>query len=148
MSRHPGGNSVFYVNNLVYQYVTNSSPNNSNSAFQLDDEPDGGQSSSPGPDTASNNISYCTQSGSNPCNAAYNGATYSCTTNKCATEPSWVSVGGIGGGSAGTATTPPSATNFALGSESPAIGYGLTEPYLPSSSVDVGACSSQFATCP
>ena len=74
-----------------------------------------------------------------------NGDTYSCASNKCATSPGWVDVGTT---SAGTETTPPAGANFALTADSPAIGYGLTETYLPAQSVDVGACSHTLATCP
>jgi hypothetical protein len=75
----------------------------------------------------------------------FNGDSYSCTSNKCSTTPGWVDVGTT---STGSETTPPVGTNFALQPGSPAIGYGLTESYLPPSSVDVGACASVFKTCP
>jgi parallel beta-helix repeat protein len=39
-------------------------------------------------------------------------------------------------------------SNFALQPGSPAIGYGQSEPYLPASPLDAGACSSSFTTCP
>jgi hypothetical protein len=70
---------------------------------------------------------------------------YSCKENKCATNPEWENVGTT---SIGTETAPPVGTNFALKPGSPAIGYGLTETYLPASSVDVGACSSTLTKCP
>jgi hypothetical protein len=38
--------------------------------------------------------------------------------------------------------------DFRLSTGSPAIGYGQTFSYLPSSSGDVGACSSLLSTCP
>ena len=56
----------------------------------------------------------------------------------------WVNVGTA---SVGTETTPPVGANFALEAESPAIGYGLKESYLPSQSVDVGACSHALSSC-
>ena len=59
--------------------------------------------------------------------------------------PDWVDVGSS---SVGTDTTLPVGTNFALSPGSSAIGAGLTEPYLPSSSVDLGACPSELTTCP
>jgi hypothetical protein len=70
---------------------------------------------------------------------------YSCTSNKCATNPLWVSVGGT---TTGTETTPPVAANFALQAGSPAIGYGITKAYLPATSVDAGACPHSMASCP
>jgi hypothetical protein len=77
--------------------------------------------------------------------AMYNGDSYSCTLNHCATNPDWVNVGGT---SVGTETTPPVGANFALQASSPAIGYGLPEPYLSPQSVDVGACYHTLASCP
>jgi len=74
-----------------------------------------------------------------------NGDTYSCTSNKCGASPDWVDVGTS---SAGTETTQPVGVNFALSAGSPAIGYGQAQGYLPAQSVDVGACSHTFATCP
>jgi hypothetical protein len=50
--------------------------------------------------------------------------------------------------SVGTESTPPVGSNFALAPGSKAIGAGLTEPYLPASSVDIGACASALTTCP
>jgi hypothetical protein len=73
-----------------------------------------------------------------------NGDTYSCTNNKCGTSPAWTSVGTL---SVGTETTQPMNADFALQPGSPAIGYGLTESYLPPSSVDAGACSSIYLQC-
>jgi hypothetical protein len=61
------------------------------------------------------------------------------------TNPEWVNVGTT---SVGTETTPPVGSNFALQAGSKAIGAGLTEPYLPPSSVDLGACASSLTTCP
>jgi hypothetical protein len=103
-------------------------------------------SSSSAPDTFSNNISDIL--GGTSCQGEVsmsNGDAYSCTSNKCTTSPGWVDVGTT---SAGTETTPPVGANFALGAGSPAIGYGLTKTYLSPQSVDVGACSHTFVTCP
>ena len=61
------------------------------------------------------------------------------------TNPEWVDVGTS---SVGTESTPPVGSNFALAPGSKAIGAGLTEPYLPASSVDIGACASALTTCP
>jgi len=102
-------------------------------------------------DTWNNNISQIIGSG---CSSEYNmygndAGTYICTTsrgtNLCATAPDWVSVGNVGTGSD---TVPPNGANFALQSGSPAIGFGATKSYLPSTSVDVGACSHTLTQCP
>lgn len=76
--------------------------------------------------------------------AIWNGDTYASSSNKEATDPLWIDVAAK---STGTEVTPPGGANFALKPGSPAIGYGLTETYLPATSVDVGACSSTLATC-
>jgi hypothetical protein len=78
-------------------------------------------------------------------NVSYQADSYSCTANKCATTPGWVNVAKT---SVGTETTQPASTNFALASSSAAIGYGLKESYLPSQSVDVGACYHTLTNCP
>jgi parallel beta-helix repeat protein len=70
---------------------------------------------------------------------------WSCTGNKCMTNPLWVDVGSS---SVGTMTAPPAGTNFALQSTSPAIGYGQTRPYLPAQAVDAGACYHTLTSCP
>jgi hypothetical protein len=98
------------------------------------------------PDTFGNNISDIL--GTTSCQGEVlmnDGDVYSCTSNKCMTDPGWVDVGTT---SAGTETSPPVGANFALAATSPAIGYGQKQPYLPAQSVDVGACSHAFATCP
>jgi hypothetical protein len=99
-------------------------------------------------DTFSNNITQLLGYGSN-CwnheNPMFNADTYSCSSNKCATSPQWVNVGNT---SVGTEITPPVGANFALESTSPAIGYGLSEPYLSPQSVDAGACYHTLSSCP
>jgi hypothetical protein len=103
-------------------------------------------SSSSAPDTFRNNLSEVR--GGTSCQGEVsmsNGDTYSCASNKCATSPGWVDVGTT---SAGTETTPPAGANFALAADSPAIGSGLIETYLPAQSVDLGACSHTLTTCP
>jgi parallel beta-helix repeat protein len=75
----------------------------------------------------------------------FNGDKYSATANKESSAPLWVDVGTT---TPGTESTPPVGANFALRPGSPAINYGLTEPYLPPQSVDAGACSSTLSVCP
>jgi parallel beta-helix repeat protein len=116
----------------------------------------GGPPSGEKADTWSHNITQL-QGGHNSCwgafgkdsptgeNVMFNGDSYSCSTNKCATSPGWTNVAKS---SVGTETTQPASTNFALQSGSAAIGYGLTESYLPSQSVDVGACAHTLTNCP
>lgn len=58
---------------------------------------------------------------------------FSCTANKCAATPLFASA---------------ATGNFALAAGSPAIGYGVTEPYLPQSSVIAGACPTYTDPCP
>jgi len=74
-----------------------------------------------------------------------NGDVFNSPPNLSSVSPEWVNVGTS---SVGTETTQPVGTNFALSPGSPAIGAGLTEPYLPASSVDLGACASALTTCP
>jgi parallel beta-helix repeat protein len=96
-------------------------------------------------DTFSNNI---TRSLPGSCSAEYgmyNGDTYPVPPNLQNTSTGWVDVGNT---SVGTEITPPVGSNFALAPGSPAIGAGLTEPYLPASSVDIGACASALTRCP
>jgi hypothetical protein len=83
-------------------------------------------------------------------NRTYYSPPWSCAANNCQTDPKWVNVDSTGGntGSAGTMSTPPVGTNFALQSGSPAIGYGKTRPYLPAQSVDAGACYRTLTSCP
>ena len=97
-------------------------------------------------DTWSNNITDMSGTGCNGEVAIFNGdAPFSATANKESTNPMWINVDNT---SFGSETKQPVHMNFALQPGSPAIGYGLTERYLPAQSVDVGACSSTFAVCP
>ncbi|MEI9930447.1 MAG: hypothetical protein WDM89_07810 [Rhizomicrobium sp.] len=75
----------------------------------------------------------------------FNSDTYSCTANRCATDPLWTDVGTR---STGSEKKQPKGANFALQPGSPAIGYGLTESWLPAQSVDAGACDRTQETCP
>ena len=115
----------------------------------------GGPPSGDPVDTWSHNITQL-QGGHNSCwgsfgqdaptgeNVMFNGDSFSCAQNKCATNPGWVNVGVA---STGTETTQPLSTEFALLPSSPAIGYGLAESYLPPQSVDVGACFHTLKHC-
>jgi hypothetical protein len=99
--------------------------------------------------TPGHNISYsvgtsCHADSSGNATAAPNPA-WSCTTNTCNTDPQWVDVGDS---SQGSEQTPPNGSNFALKPGSPAIGAGATAPYLPASSIDIGACASALTICP
>jgi hypothetical protein len=76
--------------------------------------------------------------------AVFNGDTYPVPPNITHTSTRWVNVGNT---SVGTERTPPMGRNFALKPGSRAIGAGLTEPYLPASSIDLGACPSALTTC-
>jgi parallel beta-helix repeat protein len=95
-------------------------------------------------DIFSNNVTQVIGTSCSSEDAVYNGDSFSCSANRCATNPSWTSVGLI---STGTLTRSPIYTNFALQPGSPAIGYGLTESYLPANSVDAGACPRALLKC-
>ena len=107
-------------------------------------------------DVFTNNITQL-QGGNNSCWGAFgqdatsgeapmfNGDMYSHTQNHHSTDPMWINSGAV---SVGTESTPPSGINFALKPGSPAIGFGLTETYLPPSSVDAGACAHTLTKCP
>jgi hypothetical protein len=149
-----GANTDLLINNIAYALPNGQAcpgPNNSYMGSMVpfgiggDNTQIDGLFNSPG-----RNISYSVGITCNPTGASENttfgvNPDWNCTTNKCMTNPLWVNVGNT---SIGTLQTPPNGINFALQPGSPAIGYGVTEPYLPASSVDAGACSSQFTTCP
>jgi hypothetical protein len=96
-------------------------------------------------DVFANNVSIIDSSSCQGEVLTNNGDNYSCSTNKCATDPKWVDVGTT---STGTETTPPVGVNFALGSGSPAIGAGQTPGYLSPQAADIGACDHGLTTCP
>ena len=75
----------------------------------------------------------------------FNADTYSCAANLCATDPGWIDVGTV---STGSEKHKPKGANFALQPSSPAIGYGLSEPWLPAQSIDAGACTHTLTACP
>jgi hypothetical protein len=107
-------------------------------------------------DVFSNNVTEL-QGGNNSCWAAFgqdaptgenpmfNADTYSCTANRCATDPLWADVGTT---STGSEKKQPKSANFALRLGSSAIGYGLAETWLSAQSVDAGACFHALITCP
>jgi hypothetical protein len=128
------------LNNIAYS-IKGSGPLAYSSSFSSGN---GGSGPNPG-NSYSNNMSYCANNGGRDCVAMYNGDVFSCTGNKCETLPGWVNVGNS---SAGSMTTQPVGANFALQPGSPAIGYGLTKPYLPAQSVDAGACYHSLTSCP
>jgi hypothetical protein len=77
-------------------------------------------------------------------NPMWNGDVFSCSSNKCATDPKWQAVATQ---SVGNEINEPINSNFALQPGSPAIGYGLTKSYLSPQSVDAGACFHTLAHC-
>jgi hypothetical protein len=149
------GNGWAYINNLAVSYPT--APTGGTCVQSAPRQPwtadIGGGSHGTVPETFLNNITQlrggvgyhgtdCWQS-ENPMFNIDTGQ-YGAS-NKQATDPQWVDVGTT---SIGTMTTPPVGTNFALKPTSPAIGYGLTEPYLNGQAIDVGACFHTLTTCP
>jgi parallel beta-helix repeat protein len=81
-------------------------------------------------------------------------AYFSCSNNKCNTDPGWVSAtAGVASNSSGSpigGTWIPGTVNFALQSTSPAVGYVLPIGwFLPSQdNANAGACHQSLTTCP
>jgi hypothetical protein len=124
--------SVSYLNNIA-RGIPGSGNNAANTSYVLDNPP--------GSHGVTSNVAI---SDTPP---AYNGAVFSCTANKCNATQSqyWTNVGNA---SNGNMNTPPNGANFALPKSSPAIGYGVTKPFLPAQSVDAGACHHSLTVCP
>jgi parallel beta-helix repeat protein len=87
-----------------------------------------------------------------PCTFDNDKSDFSCSRNKCSTEPSFANA--IAGVSAGSDNRPmggtwiPGNDNFAITTSSAAHNYGKAEAYLPAQASDAGACSHTVATCP
>ena len=128
-----GGHQNIVINNIAWSVPGSTSPTNMNAAF--------GGGDAAGEVNANNvwqnNVSYggTPRYNSQNGNTMYNAdaTTFTCAANKCNVSPM------LAGASVG---------NFAPTATSPAIGYGQRQPYLPATSVDVGACSHSLSTCP
>jgi parallel beta-helix repeat protein len=77
-----------------------------------------------------------------------NDTTYlSCSNNQCSADPLFISVSAGTIGTTGT-TWIPGNGNFGLQGSSPATGYGQTQPFLPATDADSGACNHTLSSCP
>ena len=128
-----GGNNTF-INNIAYAIRSPTGVKADNNTYV-------GDLSGGAPSTFANNVGYWLGAGAGE--GMYKGAVW--ITGQEPANPRWVNVGNT---SLGTASMPPVAANFALQSGSLAIGYGLTETYLSSQSVDAGACYHTLTSCP
>jgi hypothetical protein len=152
----PPVNSNVFLNNIAYALPPVACSGNNSQYSPGNDQATSWSGEGGGGDGAYNspgrNITYrAPTNGCQPENSINDGnAAWSCTANKCSTDPLWVAVSGTGGtgGSTGDENTQPASTNFALQAGSPAIGYGVTQTWLPAQSVDVGACFHTLTTCP
>jgi hypothetical protein len=142
-----GGSAVTFINNIAVTNPTVTSTCQFGVApyTRFNNDIMGGVQSGQALDTFSNNLTDMIGVGCTPQVDMFNGDTYPVPPNIESTAPEWVDVGTS---SVGTESTPPVGSNFALAPGSKAIGAGLTEPYLPPSSVDIGACASALTTCP
>src|SRR5262249_10146340 len=93
-----------------------------------------------------NNLSFVPGSSNGNENAWFNSdiGKYSCTVNKCSTDPLFVALSDV----SAPAYTVYSSGNFALQAGSRALGYAQTQPFLSSWTKDAGACDSSLVACP
>ncbi len=135
--------NVLMINNISTA-VTGSGVLSNNNDYLIDCS----GTSQTGNCTLTDNIGYCVGANCSNQDRSLNpngGTKATWTAGQDSVNPVWVDVGKT---STGAYSTPPVGANFALQSTSTAIGYGLTETYLPAQSVDVGACAHALATCP
>ena len=147
-----GSNDTF-VNNTVYTIRATGSC--SGSAPLTCNFPMIGDSSGGLPSHFSNNVAICTVGSgcADVSTAMFNGAVW--TSGKGNNDPLWVNVGRS---SAGTETTQPVGHNFTICTASgnasgctgvsPALGYLLTETFIPTATRDSGACDRSLVSCP
>jgi parallel beta-helix repeat protein len=89
--------------------------------------------------------------GSPPCIFDNDTTYFSCSNNRCSTNPAFVNA--TAGVVAGTNNQPvggtwiPGNSNFAITTNSPAYGYGSAQSYPPSTSTHSGACSDAVSVC-
>jgi hypothetical protein len=89
-----------------------------------------------------------------PCLFGNDKTYFSCSNNKCNTDPGYVNatagVAGVAGGAPTGGTWIPGNDDLALSGTSPAINYTYSPPpsWLPSQNTDAGACHHSLTTCP
>jgi hypothetical protein len=157
-----GGSAVFPSTNLIINNIAYSLPPAGpcqGGSFDNAYGPQNVEATSWGDDSSGGDAVYnspghnITDKQGNNCypeNSVNHNPAWSCTANKCATDPLWVAVSGTGGtgGSTGSESTLPTNVNFALQAGSPAIGYGVSETWLSPQSMDAGACYHTLTSCP
>jgi hypothetical protein len=143
------GSGSTFINNIAVAFptvVNASACNNYNAPYtKFNSAILGAPQSGQAVDSFSNNLTDTIGMGCGGEVNVFNGDKYPVPPNIESTAPGWVDVGTS---LVGTETTPPVGGNFALEPGSKAIGAGLTKPYLPASSVDIGACASALTRCP
>jgi hypothetical protein len=149
-----GAGTNLFLNNIAYALPNGQACPGSNDTYPGSEIPfsiggdgtnDDGVYNTPGGNISFSIGTPCHETDSSGNATAAPNPAWSCTSNKCNTDPKWVEVGTS---SPGSLMTPPSGANFALKAGSPGIGFGKTEAYLPASSVDVGACGHELTVCP